>query len=114
MQSTHDLPLFQKSYDTYKNLHNLIKKYPKNEHYSLGEKSERLCLDIIEEIIIAGRSKREWKIPSIEKALTKSELLKVFVRLAYETHCINEKQYLRVESSFQEIGRMLGGWKRSI
>jgi len=114
MQTTHDLPLFQKSYDTYKSIHDLIKKYPKNERYSLGEKSERLCLNIIEEIIIASRSKREWKIPNIEKALIKSELLKIFIRLAYETHCMNEKQYLAIESALQEIGRMLGGWKRSI
>lgn len=38
------------------------------------------------------------------------DMLKVFVRLAKETRCIDSKQYLEIETKIQEIGKMLGGW----
>ena len=44
----------------------------------------------------------------------KLDLLKLLVRLAYEIRVIDEKAYLILEERLQEVGRMLGGWIRSI
>lgn len=114
MQEIHDAPVFQKSYDLYKGLHGLISKYPKGDRFSLGEKTKEQILELIEAITKAGHAKKEWKTPQIEQAIVKLELIKIFVRLGYDTHCLNEKQYVVIQERIQEIGRMLGGWKRSI
>ncbi len=114
MQEIHDTQVFQKSYDLYKGLHGLIKKYPKGDQHSLGEKTKNEILGLIEAITKAGHAKKEWKLPQIEQAIIKLELTKIFIRLGHDTHCLNEKQYLIIQERIQEIGRMLGGWKRSI
>ena len=48
MYEIHETPVFQKSYDLYKQLHELVKKYSKGDRYSLGEKSQQQVLDLIE------------------------------------------------------------------
>ena len=49
-----------------------------------------------------------------EKASVKLNLLRVFIRLMKETKAIDSKKYLELETSVDEIGRMLGGWIRSV
>lgn len=114
MQTLYDLTVFQKTYDLYVLLHTLIKKFPKHDQYTLGEQCKNTTLLMLESIIMAGNAKREWKIPPLDTALTKLELLKIFLRLACETACISQKQYTDTQTRLQEIGRMLGGWKKSI
>lgn len=46
----------------------------------------------------------------LSKISTKLDLLKVLLRLSKDTKCINEKNYLALQTIIQEIGRMLGGW----
>ena len=114
MQEIHETPVFQKSYDLYKVLHEAVKKYPKGDRYSLGERTQTHTLELIESIAKAGHAKKDWKVPLLEQAIVSLELLKVLVRLGQDTRCLNQKQYLEMQERMQEIGRMLGGWRRSI
>lgn len=114
MQEIHDTSVFQKTYDLYKLLHEAVKKYPKGDRYSLGEKTLSHVLEIIEGITKAGHAKRDWKAPIIEQTIVSLEITKVLVRLGQDTRCLNLAQYVESQERIQEIGRMLGGWKRSI
>lgn len=114
MQTIDQLSVFQKTYEFYGALHKTVKTFPKGDRYTLGERTLGTTLDILECIINAGGAKREWKLPVIDKALTKLETVKILVRLANDTNCLNETQYIRLSERLQEIGRMLGGWRRSI
>lgn len=113
MQVINETPVFLKSYDLYKVLYEAVKKFDKSDKYSLGEKTKEKVIELIEAITKAGYAKAEWKVVQIEHAIITLELIKVFIRLAYDINCINEKQYLNLQERVQEIGRMLGGWKRS-
>jgi len=42
------------------------------------------------------------------------DFLKILFRLCYELKIINQKKYLLMEEKSQEIGRMLGGWIKSL
>lgn len=113
MQTTNETPVFLKTYDLYKVLYEAVKKFNKSDKYSLGEKIKEKVIELIEAITKAGYAKAEWKVVQIEQAIITLELIKVFIRLAYDTNCLNEKQYLNLQECAQEIGRMLGGWKKS-
>jgi len=108
------MPVFQKTYDLYRLLHEEVKKFPKSDRHTLGERCKITALDILEQTIRAGSAKKEWKVPPIEDALVRLEILKVLVRLAYETGCLPEKRYLDIQERLREIGRMFGGWRKSI
>lgn len=114
MYTINESSVFQKTYILYKFLHIAIKKFPKGDRHAIGERMLNTTLDMLVAIIEAGSAKREWKIPPIDRSLTKLEINKVFVRLAHETQCFTERQYIDLQSCFQEIGRMLGGWRKSV
>ena len=67
-------------------------------------------LDIIELTITAGYLPKEQKLPILQRVSVKLDLLKVLLRLAQETKCIENKKYQQLVIQIIEVGRMLGGW----
>ena len=111
---TLEIPIFAKLYDFYKNLSQAIEKFPKTKRYGLGQKLDQIALELIEFIVRASYLQREQKPPVLEKSIVSADILKILLRLAKDNKAIDNKKYLQLESNLQEIGRMLGGWKRSI
>jgi len=109
-----EIPLIQKTYEIYKDLHQHIKTFPKSDKYSLGEKLKNINLEILELLIDAEIAKRDWKPPLLQKAGRKTDLLKLLLRLANELKILDDKKYLSLIEKFQEIGRMLGGWLKTL
>ncbi len=71
-------------------------------------------LTVFELVISAGSSSQEKKLPMLEKSVVLVDLLKILIRLAKDNQALDNKKYLELEERLQEIGRMLGGWKKSI
>ena len=69
---------------------------------------------MIELVIVAGYLPREQKLPSFQKVSIKLDLLKILLRLASDTKCIDNNKYQQIVSQCLEIGRMLGGWIRTV
>ena len=90
------------------------RKFAKTEKYSLGESIETSTMDILMQIVDAGQQKREWKIPALDTALRSLEKTKILLRLASEMGQIQGRPYLAMQERIQKIGRMLGGWRKSI
>lgn len=42
------------------------------------------------------------------------DMLRVFTRLASDTKIIDKKLYLSLQEQIDEIGRMLGGWLKTL
>ena len=61
-------------------------------------------------IVTAGYLPHEQKMPVLQKASIKLDLLKILLRLCYETKCIDSKKYQHLAGYLIEIGKMLGGW----
>ena len=109
-----NLPIFQKLYDFYKLLYLTLKLFPKKDRYSLGQRLDTLTLNILQLTIQAGLNERDKKLPLIEKSITDLNLLKLLLRLATDIGALEKKKYLRLQAVLQEIGRMLGGWRKSL
>ncbi|KKQ41146.1 MAG: hypothetical protein US58_C0005G0071 [Candidatus Magasanikbacteria bacterium GW2011_GWA2_37_8] len=69
---------------------------------------------ILKRTIEAGYLPKEEKLPFIKKASDKFDILKVFIRLLRELNIIDQKKYLALQTIIQEIGRMFGGWMKSL
>ena len=109
-----EIPLTQKVYDFYSSLYILTQKMPKKDKYSLGIKIDQTTLDLLEIVIAAGNAKPDEKLIILQKASAKTDLLKLLIRLCYDIKAIDKKKYLKLEERLQEIGRMLGGWIKSL
>lgn len=110
---TFDFPIFQKTYETYKLFYSYLVNFPKKDKYTLGQRCENALLDLLEAITLAGGVSKAEKLPILQRASTKLDLAKIFIRLCKDLKILDNKKYLALESSLQEIGKMLGGWIRS-
>jgi four helix bundle protein len=105
-----DIPIFQKVYELYKLLYQYVASFPKKDRYTLGQRVENSLLDFMESVILASQLSKTEKLPILQKASIKLDVLKVFIRLCKDLKVLDNKKYLILESQVQEIGRMLGGW----
>ncbi|MFZ2521922.1 MAG: four helix bundle protein [Minisyncoccia bacterium] len=54
------------------------------------------------------------KLSLVSQAIGKDDLLKFFLQIAWEHKIIDNKQYGVLILNLDEVGRMLGGWKKDI
>jgi four helix bundle protein len=105
-----DIPVFHKTYELYKFFYQLVAHFPKKDRYSIGQKIENGMLGLIEDIVTASQLSKSEKVPTLQGASIKLDVLKVLIRCCKDLKIIDNKNYLLLESKLQEIGRMLGGW----
>jgi hypothetical protein len=109
-----EIPILKKTYDLYKLFHEYRKTVNKHDRHTIYERSDYIIMDVIECIFQAGYSKNIDKITVLEKTSTKLNMLRFFIRLMKDTKTLNAKQYVTLQEIIDEIGRMLGGWLRSV
>ncbi|HBR80837.1 MAG: hypothetical protein UX09_C0020G0006 [Candidatus Uhrbacteria bacterium GW2011_GWE2_45_35] len=71
MQEINETPVFTLSFNLLKDIHLLRRKFPKTEKYTLGGQLEQTALDLLLNIIQAGRAKKQEKIIPLESAIKK-------------------------------------------
>ncbi len=69
---------------------------------------------ILEYLFIASYQSRHEKLPTITAALKKTDLLKFLLRIAWELCAIDTKKYTLLSERLDELGRMIGGWKKGL
>jgi len=108
-----DTPIFKKTYDLYKTFYRYRADVSKQDRYTIWQKCESLILETLEAVLLAGHIGKTEKLPVLENASSKLNLLRVFIRLMCDVKAIDNRKYLTLQSDIDEIGRMLGGWIRS-
>ncbi len=103
----------KKTYDLYKLLNDYRNVIPKQHRFTLYSRSEEAILDIMEKFYEAGYTKLDRQ-NILDKASARLNMLRLFVRLMKDTKSLDGKKYILLETHIDEIGRMLGGWIRSI
>lgn len=105
---------FQKIYDFYKNLYGNLRSINKLDRYTWGEKCDNLSLNILSLAAKADYLPKTQKIPTVRELSSKIDLLKIFLRLGYELKIIDQKKYLWREKELAEIGKIIGGWLKTL
>ena len=109
-----DIPIFKKSYDLYKLLNDYRRIIPKQDRFTVFERCENVALDIIEGILLASVEKKKNKLVILNNISLKLNILRVLIRILKDIRAIDLKKYVNLESLVDEIGRMLGGWIKSV
>lgn len=109
-----DIPIFKKSYDFYKAFYIFRTTIPKQDKYAIWQKAENLAIEILEGIMTASYKSKFEKSAVLEKVSINLNLLRMLLRLMKEVKTIDNKRYTALEEILDEIGRMLGGWIRSL
>lgn len=108
------LPIIQRFVAVYKLWNELRNNIAKQSRFTLGAKLENLFLDTMELLFIASYLGKEQKLPVLQKANSKLDLLKFFLQIAWEVKVLDTKKYIELSGALDEIGRMLGGWRKGL
>jgi len=80
----------------------------------LGIEIEKLILQILKQLIVCSTTEPQIKRSKLPEISVNLDLLKVLIRLCYDTKSIDLKAYIKLQEKLQKIGRMLGDWIRSL
>jgi len=106
--------VIQKEKETYQFWLALHRNFPKTERFGIGQKIEQSFLAVLELTFTAAYLPPEQKIILLRKTISRLDVLKFFTQLAWESKFIQDGKYLELSKRLEEIGRMLGGWRKGL
>lgn len=104
------LPVLQKLKAAYILWFDFYTTIPKKHRYTLGGRVDTLFIETIEAICTATFLYEQEKVLYIRAAIRKLDTLKVMLLILWETKSLDNKKYIILSGSLEEVGRMLGGW----
>ena len=87
---------------------------PKAQRYTIWQKCENTTLAILESVVATSHCSGEKRLDVLQELSYRLDLLKVFIRLTKDTYSIDSKHYDALQTIIQEIGKMTGGWIKSV
>ena len=106
-------PIFAKTSDFLLWLLNHTESFPRSERFRMAKRLEDSAFRFYELLIEASRSTRQ-KRSLLLAADLELEKLRLFVRLAQQRKLTKLAQYHFAAQSLVEIGKLLGGWMKSL
>ena len=112
MSDPKSLIIYQKHYDLMLYSFPIINRFPKNQRYVLGQQIENMMLDIGKMIVHANKLRQKRaKLFEIDVELEK---LRMLIRLATDLKMMSVIKYGHHSKRIEEIGRLLGGWLKTL
>ncbi|MBI4215536.1 MAG: four helix bundle protein [Parcubacteria group bacterium] len=108
------LPIINLSYEVYKIVVDINNHAEKRWRYSLGASMENTILDCLSELIMAKNAPKPLKAGYLNKANANLEIAVLKLRLFLELKIANETKIFQAQAKIREIGKMLGGWLKSL
>jgi len=87
---------------------------PKSARYTLGTRIENRFLDLLELSYNTYFTERDKKAAKIAECIILLDTIKFLITTAWEGKLISHGYYEELALKLEEIGKMLGGWQRSL
>lgn len=93
---------------------NIATHISKGARYTIGARIENKFLYLLEILYLAYFTEKERKGQKILDCIFNLDTLKFLVQIAWEAKLISIKQYEEIAIKLDEVGKMLGGWRKSL
>lgn len=68
----------------------------------------------METLFIANSQEDEAKIPFLKEVDMKLKIAQTVIRIAHDVKALEDNKYFMLSAALEELGRMLGGWIKSL
>jgi hypothetical protein len=106
--------IISKTYELNKELIPVLRKFPRDQRFLLGNRIQTLAGDLLEDFIEAHLVPRDKKRRILIRQNIRLEKIRLFIRMGYELGHYTSKKYQYFAELLLELGRMTGGWIRSL
>ena len=107
-----DLKIRQKTEDMIKYGYICLRQFPKSEKHTLGAQIKHCMINLLRLIIACN--KKYSKRMAMQEIDVELDILRAYVRLSHELGFLPLRKYENWAKMNDEIGRMLGGWMKSL
>lgn len=106
--------IISKTYNFVKSTLQAVEMMPKSYKFTFGDRLQTMAADLLELSIEAYYAPRNEKRRLLLKINILLEKMRHFFRLGYELGLYNSKKYEHFAQQLNEIGKMIGGWLKSL
>ncbi len=103
-----------KAYDLLKAAVPLVNRLPRNQKFTFGDRLQNHLSDLLEDLIEAVFRPPAEKKPILHGVNLRLEKIRFLFRLGHDLGLYDQKTYLDFVRRVDEIGRMTGGWIKSL
>jgi hypothetical protein len=101
-----------RAYDLVREMTHRVAKFPRDHRFLLGDRILKNVYDVLDGLIEARYTR--GKIALLDKVNLRLEQLRFQVRLAHDEKLMSLHQYEVASRLVNEVGRLVGGWRRSV
>jgi hypothetical protein len=106
-----ELVAITKAYDLVRELTQRVGKFPRDYRFLLGDRILTNGYEVLDLLIEAKYTRN--KVPLLDRVNIRLEQIRFQVRLAHDEKLMSTHQYEAAARSVNEVGRLVGGWRRS-
>ena len=106
-------PIFTKTYDFLLWLLPVTTKFPREYRFLLTKAVQETALRFQERLIEASVGRGKTTTRALAQADVELVKLRHYLRLCFDLKLLRDNQYQHASRSVAEIGRLLGGWRKS-
>lgn len=101
--------------EAYKLWHEYLENIKRVDRYTIGVAIDNTFTALLETLFRATFAHDKFeKLSLVGSAAGKCDLLKFFLQIAWEHKIVDHTAYGKFIVLLDEVGRMLGGWKKSL
>ena len=105
-------PIFSKMFDFMRWILPVTIHFPRQQRFVLAQAIQSKTMQLYEELVLA--SKLEDTLHHLKRADAALTCLRTYLRLCQELAYLSNGQYEHGAKMLVEIGKLLGGWQRSL
>jgi hypothetical protein len=109
-----ELPVINRTQELYEAVCKITERLPALKQQTIGRRLEDGILQLLELLIMAKHAPTAHKGPYLIKASARAETVQFQLRILLTQKLANETTLHQLQAKLREIGRMLGGWRKSV
>lgn len=104
-------PVLEKTYQFVLWIVPTVEKFPRAQKFMIGDRIQTAALDVMEHLIEAAYTRDKQAI--LNRTNLQLEKLRYLFRLAFDLRMMDMRRYEFAARALDEIGRMVGGWRKA-
>jgi four helix bundle protein len=113
MTAPKEMPLFTRAFDFITWLMPLTDSFPRSQRFVVTKRLRDAALDFQELIVEANNCRGGARLSRIALADAALDKVRLYLRLCHRWEWLKPGQYRHAAGLVAEMGRLLGGWKKT-
>ncbi len=109
-----EMPIFTRTFDFLSWLLPATNNFPRAHRHTFTRRLLDVAFDLSEHLQEANQRRGAARRERLERADEALVKVRYYLRLAAQWHWLSAGQYQHVAAMVAEIGRLLGGWQKSV